>query len=262
MRTCTILHQSKSLDMKRVLCIAILGLLYTQDGLVAQNYTNGDILHVVASSGLRMRTSPNAQAGTLRVLECGEAVTIENTFEFDSTYRDKSGWFDGHWIYVNSEGISGYMFDAYLTSLAIPNHENELCFESMPFSVPLQEYLMHHYPVEMEEQGSEHREDIDQCIVYHAGGITVTRTAGSGWNKTDLVFQGYRFAEVVNLFRSMLVGDEMKEEFDSNLIFHQNGQGQVYRAKVTLNGYGLNIESRRDGRIHVSMTELHTVDRT
>ena len=252
--------------MKSALCLSAICLMLpiaigTQSMVYAQNYTSGDVLQVVASSGLRLRTSPGSQSGTIRILESGEVVTVQNTFNFDSTYRDRSGWLDGNWIYVRHDDVEGYVFDAYLSKLSIPTHENELCLDAPTFSAPVNNYLVHHFPVVSEEQGKEHNESVDQCTYYHEGGIILTQTLGNGWMKSDITFKGYRLSEVMNLFRSMLVGDDMRERFDSSLIFYKDKSHKVYRVQSEMAGCILRIEDRGEGLIQVSLTDLTKVDR-
>lgn len=245
--------------MKCALCLSAFSLLLFQEMGFAQHYQNGDTLNVAATSGLRLRTSPNSSAGTIRVLEFGEEVIVNNTFGFDSTYQDKSGWFTGNWIIVSAGQVSGFVFDAFLSKLPLPDHENELCIESsLSFSAPVQQYITHHFPVLTEEQGSEHREDVEQCVSYHSDGIIMIRTIGNGWFKTDITFNGYRLTEVVNVFRSMIIGDDMREEFESSLRFHKNKSGQISKVQAGSDAFPLLLEVKRDGAVTVSMTELTT----
>ncbi len=243
--------------MKRSLCISVFTLLFLKEICFSQNYATGDTLNVVAHSGLRLRTSPNGNSGTIRILEYGDLVKVQNTFEFDSAYQDKSGWLQGHWIYVNTNQVSGYVFDAYLSTLDVPSHENELCMESsLSFSAPLQEYIAHHFPFQTEEQGLEHGEDVDQCVKYHTDGVTLTKTVGNGWYKTDVTFEGYRLGEVVNLFRSMIVGDDMHEMFEDSLKFYKNKEGQIHKILTGHHEYPMRIAVDDNGMIHVSITDL------
>jgi hypothetical protein len=148
-------HQIKKHQvMKTVLCCIIcVALSVTQGFSNKQNYGQGDLLQVAAQSGLRLRTAPDANAGTISILACGETVEVMNTFSFDSLHQGTSGWYQGHWIYVRTVVGSGYVFDAYLSSLMMPNHENELCEVPFQFAQPLQSWLEHHYPLVSEEQG-------------------------------------------------------------------------------------------------------------
>ena len=242
--------------MKILICALAVVLLFPASPIHGQTYTEGDTLFVVAQSGLRLRTSPNTEAGTIRILEYGDPVVVSNTYGFDEAYHEKSNWLDGQWIQVTAHRVTGYLFDAYLTALAPVSHEDELCSEPMRFSAPVQTYLAHHYPVKWDEHGGEHREDIDQCITYYAPHIALTVTSGQGWYKTDVEFDGYRLSEVVNLLRSMLIGNDMLKLFDDSLTFYTDSQGMTSRIRGGLDDYRISIEKRGDSLIVVSFTEL------
>ena len=244
--------------MKTLLCLSLICFSSLPATSRAQNYRSGDMLYVVAQSGLRLRTSPNANAGTIRILDCGESVIVTNTFGFDSHYRAKSGWFEGYWIYVRSNLGSGYVFDAFLSTLELPSHEDELSYESLHFTAPLHTYLRNHYPVLEDQQGLQSREDVDQCITFHEGGITLTSTVGEGWHKTDVAFQGYRISEVIQLFQSMIVGEDLVQAFQDSLRFHKDKHGELNKVVADTGSHRMTFEVQH-GAVHVSYTEFSGV---
>lgn len=242
--------------MKQLLVFSLLMTLFlTPASAPAQSYTTGDTLAVVAQSGLRLRTSPHTDAGTIRILDYGTPVRVLNTFGFDAHHSGTSGWLEGHWIHVSAKGTEGYLFDAYLSSLDVPTHEDELCYASLRFTAAVQSYLTRHYPVLTDETGIEHREDVDQCVTYHRDNITMTVTEGSGWYKTDVLFEGYRLTEVVNLLRAMIVGREMLQAFEDSLTFYRNRNGQVDRITAGHAEYPISIRANGN-TVEVSLTEL------
>jgi len=242
--------------MKIIICALVVALLIPASSTYGQTYTEGDTLFVVAQSGLRLRTSPNTEAGTIRILEYGTPVIVSNTYAFDDGFHEKANWLDGQWIRVSTKRVAGFLFDAYLTALAPVSHEDELCTEPLRFSAPIQTYLANHYPVRWDEEGGEHREDVDQCITYFEPNIALTVTHGSGWYKTDVEFDGYRFSEVVNLLRSMLIGDDMLRLFDDSLTYYTDADGRTSRARGGTEDYQVSIAQRGDRVIVVSLTEL------
>lgn len=221
----------------------------------AQSYREGDTLKVVATSGLRLRTSPHTDAGTIRILDYGEPVRVLNTFGFDEAHSGAAGWLDGHWIHISVNRAEGYVFDAFVSALDVPTREDELCHEGLRFTAPLQTYLNQHYPVLYDEHGLEHSEDVDQCISYHKGNIEMTITQGNGWYKTDVFFEGYRLSEVVNLLRSMIVGQEMLQAFDESLTFYRNREGKINRIRGGTSEYPVQIQEKQNA-VEVSLTEL------
>ena len=247
--------------MRKVFLIsmATLALLIIPSLAPAQMYQTGDTLRVIANSGLRLRTSPHTESGTIRILKYGEPVSVLNTFNFDDTHADQSGWLSGHWIYVRSSASEGFIFDAYLTTLDIPTHEDELCYEPMRFTSAMQTYINHHYGILADENGLEQRDEVDQCVTYRTDNITMTITQGNGWYKTDIEFGGYRLSEVINLMRSMLVGTEVTQTFEDSLVFYRDKySGQVTRIRGGSPEYPVIIEWIDDGIVTVSLTEYIT----
>jgi hypothetical protein len=238
------------------MCFAFACTILIQDALFAQQYTTGDTLTVVALSGLKLRSSPSANAGTIRVMEYGDEVIVQKTFTSDSSYSDVSGWLPGSWVYVSHHSVSGYVFDVYLSTLDLPSHEEELCYDELNFSSPIQRYVTNHYAEITEEQGREHNDDIEQCVTHHAGGISVIRTTGDGWYKTDVHFSGYRLSEVINLLRSMVVGNDVLQNFEDSMKFYRNKQGQIHRIQAGYQGSTVQIEVKNNDLVHLSMTEF------
>jgi hypothetical protein len=246
----------KIIAMKTILFVLAVSLCFSPKTVSGQSYNTGDTLFVVANSGLRLRTSPNTDAGTIRILSYGEPVRVVDTHGFDGAHAGKAGWYDGHWIYVANDRVHGYLFDAYLSSLSPITHEDELCSEPLHFAAPMQAYLINHYPPRADQQGSTYREDIDQCITYHDGNISSTVTSGHGWYKTDVRFGNARMCEVVNLLRSMLIGNEMLQVFDESMTFHTDKFGQLARVRGGVEAHQVTIEMEGSDVVVVSITEL------
>jgi hypothetical protein len=242
--------------MKTILFVFAIALCLSPELVSGQSYSAGDTLFVVANSGLRLRTSPNTDAGTIRILPYGESVRVVDTHGFDEANAGKAGWYEGHWIYVASDRVHGYLFDAYLSSLSPITHEDELCTEPLHFAAPMQAYLQNHYPARSDEQGSAYREDIDQCITYYDRNISMTATSGHGWYKTDVRFGGYRLCEVANLLRSMLIGNELLQVFDESMTFHTDKFGQLSRVRGGVEDHQVTIEMEGSDVVVVSITEL------
>lgn len=242
--------------MKTMLCIPLALLLSPTELSFAQNYAAGDTLHVVAHSGLRLRTSPQFDAGTIRILSYGEEVRIMDTYGFAPEYRSTSGWMSGAWVKVSVRGIEGYAHDSYLSTLRLPSHEDELCDDTQYLYPALEAYLSHHYPATHDHNGSEHREDTDQCITYHTGGITLTRTLGTGWQKTDIQFEQTRAVEVVNLLRSMLIGDDLRNAFEDSLRFFKDKQSRITRIQAGVGRCTIQISIPAPHTVHMSFTEF------
>ena len=110
--------------------------------LVAETpYTNGAVLNVFAGSGLKLRAMPNTAAEVLDIVRYGDQVLVLNNFEFAEDKSDQIDYVDGHWILVEYQGIAGYLFDGYLSSLPFPSSQDQLVDEGYSFAYTLGEYV-------------------------------------------------------------------------------------------------------------------------
>ena len=104
-----------------IFCLISISIRATSDTL--PTYSEGTILNVYASSGMKLRAFPNKNAEVLDIVRYGDEVEVINTFAFSDDKADRIDWLDGHWILVEYDGIAGYLFDAYLSALPFPGSE-------------------------------------------------------------------------------------------------------------------------------------------
>lgn len=87
--------------------------------LNGMNYGIGDTLNVVAMDGLVIRSGPGTYAERIGVLMTYDRIIVVDTsnFHFQS---DSIFGFRGNWIKIRSfDGIKGFVFDAFLSTLPI-----------------------------------------------------------------------------------------------------------------------------------------------
>ncbi|MDX1476594.1 MAG: hypothetical protein R3301_02775 [Saprospiraceae bacterium] len=220
--------------MKRLVLIACaLSILGVAD-VDAHNYEKGESLTVMATSGLRLRMSPEMTSATIHILRFGDTVVVSDTHGFASAYAARVGWMDGHWIKVRHGNLSGYVFDSFLSTLHAPTHENQLCIDCPSVIFPLDRYLADNYHAVHMQEGSGHREDVSQFVTTYQEGMTATRTAGEGWYQLEVEFTGRRICEVLNLLRAMVVDDRLRQSFEDTLIFHTGRNGHVEEVGIHL----------------------------
>ena len=83
--------------------------------LSGQNYTAGDELLVIAQGGLNLREEPNTQARILKQLSSGEKVRMVSDPKNGKPALING--MKGHWVEIESDNTTGFVFDAYLTKL-------------------------------------------------------------------------------------------------------------------------------------------------
>jgi len=240
--------------MKKILFLAILFALCTTQITYAQNYSVGDGLVVAANSGLRLRMHPDKSAPTIKVLEYNDPVIVQTMNDFDEEYADRIQWFDGYWVKVKSDFVAGWVFDGFLTSMTMPNHEDQLCIDCDNVVIPLLQYINDNYPSECGEELSIAGEDVTQYTSLHSGGIETAITKGEGWYRAEVMFDGYRISEVLNLIRAMLVGKRAQSDFEKSLVFHQDRHGYLEKIEINYFDYPVIIEETPEGYILLSST--------
>lgn len=118
----------------KYLSLAILLFQSLSTTVFAQSrYYNGDTLHVLALSGLRLRDQPGPNAGVVATLPYGATVVAQEEQNHSrSATVDKLG---GYWTKVAWQGKTGYVFDGYLSVFPAPGARD----------TSLSEYCAHHF---------------------------------------------------------------------------------------------------------------------
>jgi hypothetical protein len=240
--------------MKKMMFSAVLFALFTTQMTYAQNYAVGDGLVVAANSGLRLRMHPDKSAPTIKVLEYNDPVIVQSMNDFDEEYADRVQWFDGYWVKVKSGLVSGWVFDGFLTTMQMPNHEDHLCIDCRNIITPLLQYIDDNYPSECGEEISSPGEDVAQYTTLHTEGVETTITKGEGWYRAELIFDGQRISEVLNLIRAMLVGKSAQSGFEESLVFHQDPYGYLEKIEIKYFDSPVTIEETPDGFILLTST--------
>ena len=221
------------------LLIVLISTIITETYAQIPNYAVGDGLVVAANSGLRLRVKPDMKSPTIKVLDFGQVIDVT---KIDPHQQDRIGWIDGHWIKVKAGHVSGWVFDGFLSTMSIPDHEDHLCTDCASLIYPLERYILDHYLSECSEELADTSEDILVSSVLYDDGIQFDKSIGEGWYQAEVTFQGRRINEVLNVFRGMLVGSLMRSDFEQSLIFHQDGKGRLNKIEVKLFADGLTIE--------------------
>ena len=85
------------------------------------NYSPGDTLTVVAFEGLTLRAAPDVTSAKIRLLRTGEWVVVRDTLS--AWPSDTLFGFAGRWVRIapTQETEGGFVFDAFLSTLPLPN---------------------------------------------------------------------------------------------------------------------------------------------
>lgn len=234
--------------MKIVICILFLG-----TNLTANNTpTEGSLLQVLAPSGLKLRTSPTMNSGTITVMPHGAEVIL---LEFDkSTELTRVDWIDGNWIKVAYREYEGWAFDGFLTILNVPKHELEKCYGDLDLA----------YAVEFWTRANFGATSIDTITdgetfvttKYNLEREQVLRiTERDLSSRVELQLQDVRIMEVYQLLESMIDSKNGKQVFKESSIFIEK-DGTIKHIKIDLGG-GVDIRESYDGQVRVIIDQFH-----
>lgn len=96
-------------------------------GNAADNYKVGDTLYVWAKSGLKIRASPNIKSNIIQTLVTGTEVKVVEKTEISFAYKlFEASKFEKHpfllhgkWVKIQTNGITGFVFDSFLLKIPI-----------------------------------------------------------------------------------------------------------------------------------------------
>ncbi|MDF1694455.1 MAG: SH3 domain-containing protein [Saprospiraceae bacterium] len=213
-------------------------------------FIEGTQLYVVANSGLTLRLEPKMEAEVLTIAEFGSSVEVLN--QPDSLqYLEKVNWVEGRWVYVEYDGIRGYMFDGYLTDLPMPIYEFERCQLDLDLIYPLESWT----DVNL---GEYEQTEIDagalKKLTYHfIGGEKMIKSQKGDRYKLELYLNEVRLMDAYHLLQSMIDTKERLEVFKNQSTFIEDREGDLYKVKVNLDN-PIVFRKLKSGDIKVTIT--------
>ena len=226
----------------------------------APNYNSGDVLNVVALSGLRLRMQPRMDAPTIRVVPYYDSVTVVESLDDGTGYIEKINWMEGHWVKVKYRGTVGYLFDAFVSNMKPPVHEDQLCYSRNELSYSIEQYINSVFTVECIEDGPDANEELAQVVTQYFERASQVKTAGEGWYQVKYEFEGYRYSEILNLMRQLLVGDDLRSDFENALVYHTSRTGRVTRIDINFGDFPIVMDITDDMVITLSSTIVTETD--
>ena len=215
---------------------------------------------VFATSGLTLRMYPEKSAEALLVIPFGDNVTVIGNHVDSLILSDRIGWIEGRWILVDYYGLQGYVFDGYLASLPMPNHESELCNDCAHLIYPFDQYLDDHFEITNALPMKENSEVVTQFVQELDHNIIRKKSYTDSWFHLEVTMAKVRVGDVLNLFRSMITNNQLKDEFERSLIFNTNNQGDLMSVKINMYGNPIRINALPDGSVKINTTVIYTED--
>lgn len=208
-------------------------------------FVEGQVLNVVAPSGLKLRIAPQKDASTLRIIPPGDKVEVINASEITSI-PDRISWMDGQWIYVEHRGVRGYVFDGFLSSLPMPNNDFEEIRSDFNITVPFECYVKNHL-LDNEECDTLISNDSFTKLVYNdLKGIRLESTEEEFYYEVDVFIPEIRVSEIFNLFNNMAESRHEKKLLLENSIFIEGDQGFIKEIRINA-GANTSIKKEENG---------------
>ncbi len=236
--------------MKNLIVLFVLSLLLPNQMDAHSPWSKGSKLNVFATSGLKLRAFPSLQAEVLDVVRYGDQVTVLNTFDFSEQYAERIDWIDGHWIFVEFEGLAGYLFDGYLSDLDFPGSENELCSDGYSYAYTLSAYLEQNYLLQHRLDSSLHK-DI-RLLDY---GIKIKRIFRDTSEVMEIEMPGFKINEVLNLMRSMVPDRQGRVLFEKSLLFQEGISGEIEKITVNFDN-PVTLQKKQNGNLLVKASGI------
>jgi len=247
---------TKKINMKQIIAILFIILPIISTGM---NYSIGDTLNVVAINGLTVRSEPSVDGNKITTLKNQEKVCIKDTANF-KVLRDSIFGFRGNWVLIQtSENITGYVFDAFLSTLPVTKSMTEyikkLPNNAFDYSNELPE-LLKSYAIEnfsktdceFEYNNRADGESVHYMRIqkFQEGHVLIEHTIWEG-TSTELKLENVRISEIFYLVHQLL-GDTNEEIIKINDYNLRNPKSyRNYKSCVgELKGNGCGVELYKD----------------
>ena len=210
-------------------------------------FTEGAQLYVVAPSGLTIRHMADADSEALDIVPFGSSVIVLAQPD-KIPLNQKINWVDGQWIYVEYAGITGYMFDGYLTDLPLPIYEFEKCQMDMDFIYPLESWS----DINL---GLDRSDTISAGALYQvtnhyeAGDILIKRQVGMKY-AIELTLNDVRLMDAYHLLISMMEDSRSISVFKELTTFIEDANGDLSTIKIDVD-YPMKINKNKNGSITI-----------
>ena len=231
--------------MRNILVIFIILVCFST---VKADFIEGQALYVTAHSGLKLRTSP-VIGKTIEVIPFGSEVQFISHKEAESKGHEID-WVKGNWIEVEYNGLLGFVFDGFLTSLPIPTHDFELNQIDMGLLYPFESWILYHFVLNPSEMDtiSNHNGFAKVRIDFDQG--SWTKQNKKDVFKAELILNHGRIMDVYHILLAMYKDPAKKATFENKTIFMKNEEGEVNNIKIASEEL-ITIRKLSDGKLRV-----------
>jgi hypothetical protein len=215
-------------------------------------FTEGQQLFVVANAGLNLRETPDRASLTLTTIPYGELIQIINS-EDECIISQEIEWVGGSWAKVSYDGYIGYVFDGFLSPLAVPTSTAELMGGSANMFQLIDNWVdIHMLSINAPDTlANEINTSITQLF---EGGEKYEKQLFDNGFRMNLYFSDVRIMDVFHLIKGFYKEADMKEEIDLNSLFIKDKNGSIRLIKIYHDQY-CEIKKLSTGQIRLSISE-------
>jgi len=241
-------------QVKRLIAVVLMVLFYIQIWAShIPHFVEGTQLYVVANSGLTLRMEPHKNAPSLGVVEFGSSVLVISQPD-SMNYTEKLNWVEGRWLYVDYDGVTGYMFDGYLSDLPLPMYEFERCHLDLDLIYPLESWTEVNLGESTQDvlEAGALRKITDEFV----GGEKLIRSQKDDFYTLELTITNIRIMDAYHLLQSMLDSKTSIQLFKEESTFIEDEKGDLYRVKIDLD-VPVELRKLKSGNVKITIRSDH-----
>jgi len=241
---------------KKAIALFLMLIFYVQMWGTSQPlFAEGAQLYVMANSGLTLRAEPNSKSESLGVIGFGFNVIVLTQPDSIDTY-DKIEWVEGHWVYVEHDGVTGYMFDGYLSDLPLPSYDFEKCQLDMDLIYPLESWT--EVNLGLEHTDTLNAGTLSKLTSHFDMGDKMIQTHKNDEYKVELYLKDIRIMDAYHLLLSMLDGKESISAFKDMSTFIEDRNDELYKITVDIDN-PIWIRKLKNGDVKITVKTLNYV---
>ena len=218
-------------------------------------FTEGAELFVMANSGLTLRAEPNLKAESLGVVDFGASVTVLNQPDSVES-QQKIEWVEGNWVFVEYDGVHGYMFDGYLSDLPLPLYDFEKCQLDMDLIYPLESWS--EINLGLDKSDTLNAGALQKVTDIFEGGDKLIKTKKNDEYKVELFLSDVRLMDAYHLLLTMLDGKKAIEIFKDSSTFIEDRDGELYKVLVDIDN-PVRIRKLKNGDVKITINTLNYI---
>ncbi len=186
----------------------------------------GKTLIVHALNGLKLRHEPSIHAQVITVLDYGEAMTFLGETPESTPFH--VGYASGKWVHVDVNGLDGYVFDGFTSTLPIP----EVLPATDYLTSVIEQYAHSNFKLQSTdtiERSSEMDERFHVKYRYRfEDNIRLNYDAYWQSESMKLEIPNIRIMDAYHLVKALLTISDLKHMYGADLVFKVNEEGAIY----------------------------------